>query len=456
MNYLRSDPGTRTGASAILCSLTLVLIYMGYPLVSFVSLVAPGLGREISIVYRLVCILLCVLIGVRQLSAGQEKEGGSGAWKWLMLAFWTVYMVRMVYDYRVAMVEGPMGMDEYAAYTIGTGIIPMFTMLWIGDERRLRFVPHFVVGVGLATCILAAWAGVSYYEADMSGRLVANERLNPITLGHSAAVTVFGLLWLMLFRRREKRGPSSTGDSRQANLKLEAVQGAMPQYWRLPVGIMAVSLSLYVLILAASRSPTIGLVFGLLLFGLRLRTRMVYVALIAALAAVAFYQMGFLDRLAELNIATSRLLTLGNEQGDFEGGRGDMYFAAWQMFTSSPAFGESLFVFGFAYPHNLFLEALMSTGVLGGLLLGAMMVRGALGVYRASVRGNVGFFLLLLFAQAFIGTMTSGSIYYDPMFWPVLGVGLGLSTTRIFQRLTEESTIRRGSPSGGRMTNPNR
>jgi O-antigen ligase len=288
--------------------------------------------------------------------------------------------------------------------------------------------PYFAAGIGLVTCILAAWAGVNFYAADMSGRLIANERLNPISLGHSAAITAISLIWLLFFRIKGQVAQMPASSHVPEPMEKEKVKPLSA--WSLPLGIGAIALSVYVLVLSASRSPALGFVICVLLIIVRLRAQVVHFVVTAVLVAVALYQLGFIEQLNFLNIATSRIVTVGDGASDFEGGRGDLYAVAWEMFKNSPFLGESLFVFGFAYPHNIFLEALMATGLLGGSLLAVMLWKGILTFIAVSRRGNLGFWVLLLFVQALVATMTSGAIFSDPMFWSTLGLGIGLTVPR--------------------------
>ena len=71
------------------------------------------------------------------------------------------------------------------------------------------------------------------------------------------------------------------------------------------------------------------------------------------------------------------------------------------------------------YPHNIFLEILMSTGVLGGILYLMILVFTIFKVFMLK-NDSYGLVISLLFLQYFVGSMFSGSVYNNNTFWYLL------------------------------------
>jgi hypothetical protein len=105
--------------------------------------------------------------------------------------------------------------------------------------------------------------------------------------------------------------------------------------------------------------------------------------------------------------------------------RNYIYSQAWADFLSSPIIGRSYMVSSGNYAaHNFVLEALMATGVLGGMLF-------ALGVFRALVgtgrlllgaAGPKGFDLALCMVCLLVVGTTSGSVRETPELWAMAAI----------------------------------
>lgn len=126
----------------------------------------------------------------------------------------------------------------------------------------------------------------------------------------------------------------------------------------------------------------------------------------------------------------------------------DVIFAqAWQDFLSAPVFGFSYMTSGGYSPHNIFLEALMATGVVGAVFLLPAMVAAVRGTWRLAVGavGPTGVSLALAGVCLFIVGLTSGSVGQFPEFWIFVTIVTVLGAkTRLPQAAPGQE------PSGGR------
>ncbi len=125
----------------------------------------------------------------------------------------------------------------------------------------------------------------------------------------------------------------------------------------------------------------------------------------------------------------TRLLEMGTR--DKMEIRDDQFLAAWQEFLAHPITG-SRFVeprFDF-YPHNILLEALMATGIIGALTFLAMCFfafRTGMYLWRAPERISFGF--LLIFGAFFLSALTSGSIFVSMEFWVITALMISVPWT---------------------------
>lgn len=110
-------------------------------------------------------------------------------------------------------------------------------------------------------------------------------------------------------------------------------------------------------------------------------------------------------------------------RGDYSDKRLQMWISSWYQFVDNPFFGNSLENdrYNF-YPHNLFFETLITTGSVGIIVLFALITS----IFKKTIRiikGNPEyFFITIIFYQALIRSLLSGSIYSHV--WLAIGMAL--------------------------------
>ncbi|MDI1335926.1 MAG: O-antigen ligase family protein [Lacunisphaera sp.] len=400
------------------------LLFCGYPIVSFLPDFITLPDRAASIGFRALCLGLCLLL----MAVGWARLKVQVWNLTLMLCFWTAYSARVIYDYLYVGLPGAMDFSDFTAYIYGISLATVLAMMAVRDLRRVRYAPLICVILCATTCILSMIYGVANFQVELTNRLSANDRLNPITLGHTATTLIVCALWYLL----RPKGQKVSDETDELDLQQSGFMylvGRLSSLARVPVMLAAVIIGLYTLGLSASRAPAIALACCLVLFVIWLRGRLVYLAVLTVAVLLTFIQLGFLSQILDLGVNLERVSSYGmlDEDLNLSGGRMDLYLEAWNKFTGSPFFGDSLFLENMLYPHNLILETLMATGLGGGVLL-LLILGKALRNYLEQVRSSpIAFWLLLLFTQAFVGAMLSGSIFYDPMMWTTLSLGFGLA-----------------------------
>jgi O-antigen ligase len=108
------------------------------------------------------------------------------------------------------------------------------------------------------------------------------------------------------------------------------------------------------------------------------------------------------------------LQSRSNVQSDI---RSTLWGYAWQHFLERPVFGTSIDLPEGGYPHNILLEAFLSTGAAGGGLVLFMMVHGLIRSYWLIRQDERRMWLALFYMQYLVLGLFSGALYDNWMFW---------------------------------------
>ena len=176
--------------------------------------------------------------------------------------------------------------------------------------------------------------------------------------------------------------------------------------------------------LGASRGSIISLFlpFALLFFRRNLASSILVGALQIAfiLIVVAFFAERFDSALIER-------FTSIQEDVESEGqgaSRMDIWHSSFQQFLDNPVFGDRLEIHGHedTYPHNMYLEVLQTTGLIGFIPFVLLTLSG----FTASiniVRNNTGYmWVTVIYTQAFAQHLFSGTIVAAAWLWASLGL----------------------------------
>lgn len=198
-------------------------------------------------------------------------------------------------------------------------------------------------------------------------------------------------------------------------------------------------LGLINLALGASRGPLgsfVLLAFCVLLFNFYVRRKTVFFLLkqllfagwvVAIIAGIIFYglrnNLSFVTRVFE----TVDRISSGEKEV-----RSYQWESAWDQFKAAPALGDQyLERYANFYPHNVYLEVLMATGILGGTLfligLGGVFLK----FFKMTRWEQLSIFPLFLMVLAILlANITSGSLFGSVPFWILLFTFSAVQTNR--------------------------
>ncbi len=387
----------------------------GFACVSAVSEVIGAVGQSTSVIYRASVLAMSLLLVMRLLS-GSVRVASSGVGLALAV-LWAAMLARLVFDLGILGVQAPRAAGEYLLITVGACLIPMLAMFAAPRARTLEKAWVFSTVLCALASLAVAWLLLSGGVREWALRL-ATDVLNPITIGYLGASLVVLAV--------------------SAPPRLRVVS----RVWRVCSPIVRVTLGtvgLLVAVASGSRGPMLALVLAFLVLGAMSsrRTTSVWlrrtVGLVTAAAAVVagLWAMLALGQRVGAGVL-ERFLWLGaDDSTDY---RQQAIRGALRQFGENPLVGSSILErITMDYPHNLFVESLMATGLLGGIPLVIFLcyvAHSALVLIRDRPEAR---WLGMLCLMQLVASMTSGSLFLSDTFWTISVATLSAASRRTFR-----------------------
>lgn len=180
------------------------------------------------------------------------------------------------------------------------------------------------------------------------------------------------------------------------------------------------------IVFAGSRGPFMALAVCLFLWVVskfNISAKSVFIIILSLIAFVYIEDILYFinDQLKANDINSfSRILDTvfaDNGLSEHTSGRDHLYVEAWELFLDNPIFGNSLFIPGKIYVHNIFIEQFMATGIIGGLifiLINIIAVKRSIKIIRHDSKFAI---IPILFVQNLIFGSLSVTIISLPAYW---------------------------------------
>jgi O-antigen ligase len=383
-----------------LASITLALVIFAFPMSALLSaLLSSSTGFSdgtFSIAARVVTFLAALLLFVKR-SLFRQLRWPNRA----LVIFSVIYIIRLVYDAFFA--DNPAAGSALVFFFVST-LVPTIALACIRPEdwnERGAILFSLAVGtvfVFLANWMLATGLGQEWIDQNivmLNGGRQSFERMNPILLGHKAVTVVLICASIIV-------------NSSSRKLKLGMACIAIP--------------SLYTVYLAASRGPILALIAGLALLTITNKRgfQIAFVLLSCVVCVTTFLNIDIQGLLEQL-----RFTSAGTDSNSVA--RIDFIYEAIDAFWRSPIIGENfeMPITG-GWPHNVFAEVLMATGLIGMaafLCVFFPVVKQTWKVTR--LRTN---YAGILFVQIFIGAQFSGSLWGTADLWVAMALVLAVQS----------------------------
>jgi O-antigen ligase len=371
----------------------------GFPLFATIPVYFSIESRPISAAFRIIILLLSFFTLLPF-----KKSTFKNRYFLLFFIFWFFYSIRIIFtSVSEDQIVPFMSNFEFYGFAFGACAIPSLALFnslqsknW--DAESIFNVAFYILLISTLASIYLSFK-IGFKEDVISGRLSTNV-LNPITLGHTGVSLILLSIYPLLSHDR-------------ATLLKKTIF-----FIGIVVGILAV-------LSAASKGPMLALVAALFIF-LLLKVKLAKVMSISFVSLIFIFfsiqALGFLQEnfgFSAFNRFEGLFNLLAGREADLSTSiRIGLYRDSWNQFLNSPLIGSGIVELnsGF-YPHNLFIESFMNTGLIGGIvfiLISWFLVQKSIYIIRNQYPlGWVG----LLGIQYFIGIIFSGSLFGSYTFW---------------------------------------
>lgn len=375
---------------------------IGYPVASVLSILADVESQPVVIVMRALIAASAVflLLGRKHVHSRLAVA--------MFTIFWSAYLLRLGYTFGLANESASQPASTFFVWSLGVCLLPSLAiLLYRGTINFAKFGPALALWGSFAMIGILLLGGTAI-ETDQG--LVADQNrwnlstINPITIGHIGASLVIVASAAILYGK--------------ASARRSLLYGSVAM-----VGLIG-------LFLANSRGPIVALMIAIGLYGLaQIRSRRTWSYTILAMLAGAFAVNRYADAIFSERGLLDRFVSVFTGQDRSTTARNDLYIDGFNQFLSSPFIGDGVEVRSQAYyPHNVMLEAFMTTGLLGGaafLFLTLLALRAAFRIMKHEPQKAV---LALLAVQYIVAAQLSGAIYQSGAMWVMMAGVLTFST----------------------------
>lgn len=382
--------------NSFLSTLNIALCFVGYQLAT--SLFLPvssdieGISRTVTVPYRAFALLICMLVIILNFRSINGKIPLALKVLWI---YWIALIIRIFYDTNFRFDLNLNGISHLWLFIMGVILPTMFAVMksyqMIDLNKALKWV-YF--GTALSMILSLFNNPELLLDAhEITGRSEGNLALNTISFGHLG--TTGAALSFFLLSRGER------------------------SFIQKVIIIAILLLSFFVMIRAGSRSPILALAIVLIFW--IFSSRKYVLASIFILIVTLILLIIFLEPILSLIGEISPLMELRLRYAIFEGdssGRDILYKEAFQLFLNKPFFGSQFALFGnygelgFAYPHNIVIEAFMALGVFGGLAM-IFILWNSLKSSYILIKNNIQYYWICLILIQQIVLAMLGQFYYN-------------------------------------------
>ena len=399
-NYILLDNKSKRNAIFVL------LLVFGFPVIAILNYSFEIQSGVISKFYRLINLLISALLILEFIVSPRFKNIYTFKLNKdfitkktpliLFLFFWGIYLLRMFIDLEVYHINTMFSYSKsyYYLFTIGITIIPMLAVATIHkiDLDFLEFSLHRYLVVLNCCLFLIFILGKIYNPPDYRFYVLRNEfyYLDAIT------IAVYGsLLILTSFLSKTK------------NL----------------ITYLFIALGFFIVLTTASRGPILSIILAMLfviLFKYKkwsISYFYIMLALIFSILANYLVSLIFAKEYIVGNPLAHRLTNITTDQSTVS--RIKIYKDGILQFLENPFFGSHFLVIeSNMYAHNILLDILLSTGILGLLLVIPLFLIFA----RKILSTSQNIFLSVIGFYFFLNTLTSGACYNMTEFWIIFAL----------------------------------
>jgi O-antigen ligase len=364
----------------------------GFPVIS----TAPvGLGlssRLVNVPYRVAVV--AGTVAWCAVAALLHRPLIERRFRWCIGILAVMLLLRMFWDMTIVPLPIELKWDDLFMQALGIALLPVLPFLFTVDHMPVIRAQRLCLWVGLLASVAIAVGALLSIRAYAGGRL-ETDVLNPVTIG-------------------------ATGVSVYVVASSLSVPGKFLIFMGRALGALA---GIGLCLLSASKGPLLGLLAVIALqfavpgHPLSRSQKAMRITAFLALVTLATGAVLWLSGSAGFALY-NRLQNVSSDPG--VAARRLLWRGAIEQFDRSPILGDSFVEATLRfYPHNAFLEVMMTTGIIGLLLLIVVVLVGSVSAFR-TLRDPGLRWIGLLFVQQVLAAQTSGSLYLSQAFWAAL------------------------------------
>lgn len=405
----------KSGYLGVLVSVVFILLTSFYPIIVLFTSLANFPNNPVSIGYRTFYLLISLVVLAWVVKNIKTIKVGLGGF--LLVVFWMMYSIRMFYDLSVVDIKAYQTDFYFYSFGIGGCFIPcvaiVFGARYLSLRRLLRVFFFFLLLTNLSVMgqLFNAYGfGIELFTGRPRVTAESGNVINAISVSKYGTILALFSTFFLFFR--------------------EFRIFSRHHY----IFILGMIIGLGNLLLGASRGAMASfLIVVLLLIGYKLyfsRKNLKYFLTIAGSSFLGVLSLVYVVIPAFSNQQFSLAVRIANgiDAGFGEEVRAYQWAAAWQQIKSSPIVGDRMVEdFLNFYPHNLYIEVVLSLGVLGGVVFLLAILVFSFRFLVALKRGNIVLVFFFIMLAEFSFGMSGISIPTGNHFWAFLSLCLGVN-----------------------------
>lgn len=313
----------------------------------------------------------------------------------IFVVFSLLYIFKIIYS-EIIGAELSRKWFEYIFYYISYSFLPFFFFISLDFKKYKGLILNALI---LSGVLLSVISTIMFREVLLTGGIgrisqltyeTGKEVISPLALAYSGALTILLCFYKMIY---------------------EKTNGIIKLYL-----IVNIVVSSIIFFLGSTRGALIAILLGVLTFIYfgNFKSRLKFSVLF--LISIPFVVFA-LEKTGSALLKRS-MNTI--ESGD-ESGRENLWSEAIKEFVKNPYFGGRIEVSGI-YPHNIILEVLMATGIIGFFLFFLFTINSINQGFRAVSIDKVFIIPILIFICGISQHMFTGSLWSAITFFSALGI----------------------------------
>jgi oligosaccharide repeat unit polymerase len=313
----------------------------------------------------------------------------------VFILFWSFYFIKvMLHANSGALLNR--NWFEYVFFAFNFCILPFFTFSLLDFKKYQQTILNALIFSGFLMSIISLYL---YKEilvmglgriSDIRYENPDEETLNPLALSYAGSLTIALSLYQLFFKN-----------------KLYSVKYKSYLY-------LTIILSFIMFFLGASRGSVVAFALCLPIFLIYSKGKSRLNFILISVLSLPLILWGAIITGSSVFERTTETMDGGAT------GREQLWIDAWNEFINNPVFGGRIEI-GF-YPHNIILELLMATGIIGFIMFMLFLIPSFKRLYKLSKKDINYIWIFIILIQGFSQLLFSGSFYMGTLLFSSMGI----------------------------------